>query len=242
MLRGFVKGAALSVLMAGFAVVTSVGYVTALQSSSYRFEESSLGAGGMIQASSDNFTATGATGDLAVGNSASANYQIDAGSKTTNDPTLGFSINTPAASFGEFSASTTATATATFSIANYTSYGYTVHIAGEPPKNGAETIDPMTVTAPSTAGIDQFGLNLVANTSPASFGANPVYGLFGVGDATPNYGTSNEFRYVNGEAIAMAPKSSGVTTYTISYIVNVESLKRGGVYKSNQTIVVTGTY
>lgn len=226
--------------LAGSSLMTAVAQ--APKSANYQLDESVVGAGGMVQANSSNFQAASSLGDLSVGQADSANYQISAGSKTTNDPALGFSINTPAANFGEFSASTTTTATATFSISNYTSYGYSVYIAGTPPTNGNNSIDPMAVSGPATPGIDQFGLNLVANTSPSSFGANPVYGLFGVGAATPSYGTSNEFRYVSGEAIATAPKSSGVTTYTISYITNVESLKQGGVYKSSQTIVVTGTY
>lgn len=221
---------------------TSLAHAQTPQSTNYRLDESTVGAGGLMQSNSANFQASAALGDVAVGEAASENFQIQPGSKTTNDPTLSFSINTPAANFGEFSAGTTAITTATFSVANYTSYGYAVHIAGDVPKNGSEEIDAMTTTAPSTPGLDQFGVNLVANTSPTSFGANPVYGLFGVGAATPNYGVSNEYRFISGEAIATAPKSSGVTTYTISYIANVESLKRGGTYKSNQTLIVTGTY
>lgn len=243
MLRRVAQGVAIGsavFLYAGLMAMSVSAQVP--QSANYRFDESVLGAGGMVQANSSSYQATSSAGDLSVGQTESANYQVSAGSKTTNDPALGFSINTPSANFGEFSASTTATATTTFSISNYTSYGYSVFIAGTPPSNQGDIIAPMAVTGPSTIGIDQFGMNLVANTNPTSFGANPIYGLFGVGAATTSYGTSNEYRYVSGESIASAPKSSGVTTYTISYIVNVESLKRGGQYKSSQTIVVTGTY
>lgn len=243
MFRWIVQGAVFGLVLFGFAglsVMTASAEVP--QSANYRFDESVVGAGGMIEANSANYRAATSAGDLSVGHTESANYQVSAGSKTTNDPTLSFAINTPATSFGEFSASSTATTTATFTIANYTSYGYTVHIAGEAPKNGSDVIDPMTVTGPSVTGTDQFGINLVANTDPTSFGANPIYGLFGVGSATTSYGTSDAYRYVSGEAIASAPKSSGVTTYTISYIANVESLKLGGTYSTHQTLVVTGTY
>jgi hypothetical protein len=100
----------------------------------------------------------------------------------------------------------------------------------------------MSTTGPSQAGVEQFGLNLVANTSPVSLGANPNHGQFGVGSAATNYATTNNYRFVSGETIASAPKSSGMTIYTISYIVNVSSLTPGGQYSSNQTVICTGTY
>jgi hypothetical protein len=91
-------------------------------------------------------------------------------------------------------------------------------------------------------GIEQFGINLVANTLPISFGANPDNGQFGFGSVASGYNTPNNFRYVNGETIASASKDSGITNYTISYIVNVAPLTAGGTYTANQALVVTGTY
>lgn len=212
------------------------------QSNNYRFDESSLGAGGLIQSNSANFQASSSMGDVAVGDAASSNFQVDAGSQTTKDPTLSFNIINSAANFGSFTASNAAVATSKFSVSNYTSYGYVVQIAGKPPANGNYVIDAMTTTGASQAGTEQFGINLVANTSPTSVGANPDYGQFGAGSATPNYGTSNQFRYVSGETIASSPKSSGETIYTLSYLVNVGSLTPGGQYTTKQTLIVTGTY
>lgn len=214
-----------------------------LHSAHYLFDESTLGGGGLNQSSSANYQVTDALGDAAVGNSASANFQVNAGSKTSPDPTLSFGINNAAANFGSFSPASAATATASFSVSDYTSYGYVVQVVGSPPKNTTgHTISPMSSTAGSQSGKEQFGMNLVANTSPVSLGTNPVYGPFGVGTATANYGTSNNYRYVPGETIASAPKSSGLTTYTISYIINVDSLTPGGQYNSNQVLICTGTY
>jgi hypothetical protein len=213
-----------------------------LQSTNYRFDESSLGAGGLIQSSSSNFQSSSSIGDLGVGNSASSNFQIQAGSQTSPDPTLAFAINNGATNLGSFSPSGPAYATATFTVSNYTSYGYVVQIFGNAPTNGAHTITPLASTGTSTFGTEQFGINLVANTSPLSFGADPNHGQFGSGSATANYGTDGSFRFVDGETIAQATQSSGVTTYTISYLVNVSSLTPGGQYTSNQTLVVTGTY
>lgn len=224
-------------------VLVPAAYAETSQSTNYRFEESVLGGGGLVQSSSPNYQADGAVlGDTAVDNSASANYQVNAGNKTTPDPTLTFSIDNANANFGNFSASATATATAVFSVSNYTSYGYAVQILGTPPSNGSHTVDAMASTDSPITGIEQFGINLVANTSPTSLGANPDHGQSGFGSATANYGTSNMYRYVSGETIATSPKSSGKTIYTISYIVNVESLTPGGQYTSQQTVICTGTF
>lgn len=217
-------------------------YAETLESPNYRFDESTLGAGGVIQSSSPNYTASSAAGDLAIGDSSSSSYNVSAGSQTSPDPTLSFSMSSPDVNFGNFTPSSAATTTSTFSVSNYTSYGYVVQIYGQPPTYGSHTIDAMSTTGPSQIGTNQFGINLVANTSPKSFGANPDQGQFGFGTASANYNTSNQFRYVSGETIASAPKSSGVTNYTISYLVNVASLTPGGQYNSHQTLVVTGTY
>jgi hypothetical protein len=230
--------------MVAFCILTlpATVYAETPQSPNYRFDESTVGSGGLIQSNSANYQASSASGDLAIGNSASGNFQVESGSQTTHDPTLAFAINRADADFGSFSATSPTVATATFSVANYTAYGYVVQIVGTPPTNGNHVISPLTSAGSSQTGIEQFGVNLVANTLPVSVGANPNNGQFGFGEAAPNYNTSNSFRYVSGDTIAKAPKTSGLTTYTLSYLVNVGNLTPGGQYTSDQTLVVTGTY
>jgi hypothetical protein len=242
--KWLVKGAGACVV-AACAVACLAATASAdslLQSPHYHFDESAIGNGGLIQSTSTNYQISEILGDPAIGNTASANYQIEAGSKTTDEPALSFSIISPTPSFGSFSPSTAATATATFSVSDYTSYGYVVQVAGNSLANGSHTITAMSTTGSSVTGTEQFGINLVANTSPASVGANPDHGQFGFGNAATNYNTSNQYRYVSGETIAVGPKSSGVTIYTITYIVNVSSLTPGGQYSTNQVLVCTGTY
>ncbi len=237
-------GASLIVALALFVLPTHA--TQTLQSPNYRFDESSIGTGGLMQGSSASYRVESATGDLSVGTAASSNFQVEAGSRTSADPTLTFKVDSAEADFGEFSAASTATSTASFSVINYTSYGYVVQLVGDPPKYGNNEIAPMSATAASQPGVEQFGVNMVANTSPESFGSNPDNGTspddFGFGQITPNYSTPNQFRYVSGESIASAPKSSGKTTYTLSYIVNVTPLTPSGQYTGDQTLVVTGTY
>ena len=230
------------VVMCLVAFMGPVSVVDALQSTHYQFNETSLGGIGTAKTSSANFQAATSGGILGFGNSAGITTQTNAGHETTDDPSLSFGVNMSSVSFGSFSAGVTATTTSTFEVSNYTSYGYIVQTVGTPPTNGLHTIDAMTTTGPSQAGVEQFGINLVANTSPVSFGANPDHGQFGFGDPSSDYGTANNYRFVNGETIAIGPKTSGVTMYTISYIVNVTTLTPGGNYTGAQTLICTATY
>jgi hypothetical protein len=213
-----------------------------LKSSHFEIDESTIGAGGLAQENSANYQAGEFIGDLAVGSSASSNFQLNAGYDTTSDPALTFIVNTAGMNFNDFSSTAAAVTTSTFQVIDYTSYGYVVQILGTPPTNGSHVISPMSSTGVSQAGVEQFGINVVANTSPTNVGTDPSNGLFGVGEAATNYNTANHYRYVSGETIADGPKSSGSTIYTISYLVNVTSLTPGGQYTSNQTLVCTGTY
>lgn len=221
--------------------LSSLASAAPSQSTNYKFNESAIGSGGLIQSSSANYQGRDSIGDIGVGPAASSNFRIAAGSTTTNDPALSVAVN-GTINFNAFSAATATTATTTFTVLNYTTYGYIVQIIGNAPSNGSTTIAPMATTGPSVAGTSQFGINLVANTSPVSVGANPNNGQFGYGTVAGNYATSNSYRYVSGETIAQATRNSGTTTYTITYLVNVPALTPGGIYSSAQTLIVTGTY
>ena len=228
--------------IAGAVLAAPLAYAVDPKSNNFQLDETSIGTGGLYGASSTNFKANSSTGDIAIGNSGSENFQVDSGTKTQRDPTLSFAVNSTSAQFGKLSPSIATTATSTFTVSNYTSYGYIVQVYGPPPTNAGHSLDAMATTAVSQPGIEQFGINLVANTSPISFGANPDNGDFGFGSVTADYNVANRFRYVSGESIAKAEKSSGETKYTISYLINVAGLTPGGTYVSNQTLVVTGTY
>lgn len=224
-------------------ICSAVSYpAAALESSNYRIDESAISTGNLLQSSSTNYRALDGINDLAVGTSTSSSYQVQAGSKTDPYPWLSFMILSNNANFGTFSPSAASTATASFSVVNYTSFGYVVQIEGLPPSNGVHSLSTMNVESSQT-GIEQFGMNLVANTDPVNpLGANPDNGQFGYGTVAPNYATTNKYTYSNGAIIAQAPRSSGVTTYTISYVINVQPLTPGGQYQAGQSLVVTGTY
>lgn len=235
----------------GLAYLLSPPIAEALSSPNYKFEETSLGGSGFLNAQSNNYQATGTSGILGLGDSAGSGYQLNNGHVTTPDPTLTFAVNDFDINFPEFSPSVAATTTSTFQVINYTSYGYIVQVYGTPPTNNSHTITAMGTTTPepSQVGVEQFGINLVANTSPVSVGANPdndnnvqYSKQFGFGQASINYDTANNYRFVSGETVAEAPKSSGQTIYTISYLVNVDNLTPGGKYTNNLTLICIGTY
>lgn len=224
------------------------GTLASAQSSSnnYQINESFIGPGGNLESNSTNYgTAPGqqGIGNIGVGESGSNNFRAQSGAQTTDDPSLSCTVDTASINFG--SLSTSVAATATFSVLNYTAYGYVVQTVGDPPSTGSYTLAGMSSTGPSSPGTEQFGINLAANTAPTTFGANPVQvpdSTFSSGAAAGNYDTANNFRYVSGETIAYASESSGLTNYTISYIVNAANTTAGGTYSGSQTLVCVGTY
>ena len=225
--------------------ILSGGYIGAAalsKSANYQLEETSVGGTGLVSAQSTNYQARESGAIIGVGTSTGTNYQVQAGHLTTDSPALSIGIIGSSPSFGSFSPTTTATATSQFDVIDYTSYGYIVQIEGTPPTYGGHQITPLATNSAPQIGVEQFGINLVANTDPISFGANPNFGQFGFGNVATNYDTPNSYRYVNGDEIAYSGKSSGETIYTISYIVDVSDLTPGGQYVSDQNIVCTATY
>lgn len=217
----------------------------ATSSSNYQIQEDFVGGGGGPNASSSSYQAQDATGANAVGNGEGGDFNTQSGPVTTNDPTLTFSVTDSTVDLGSLSTSLTKTDTAAFNVLNYTSYGYIVQIIGNPPDNGAHTLTGMNSPGASSAGTEQFGINLVANTSPTSFGADPVQvpsGTFSFGQAASGYSTTNNYKYASGNTIASSSQSSGRTDYTISYIANISNNTPGGSYSGNQVLVCTGTY
>jgi hypothetical protein len=223
----------------------AVGAAQTLQSPGYQIEESYVGPGGLLESNSNTYQGTSTAGDITVGESSSTNYRQQGGFNTTSDPRLSVVIDTATVNFGALSTSVATTRTSTFSVLNYTSHGYSVYTIGSPPSNSGHTLSGMTPAGASQVGTEQYGINLKANTSPTTFGANPVQvpsSDFSYGAAATNYNTANNFRYVAGEKIAEATQSSGQTNYTISYIVNVATTTPGGSYTGSQSIVVVATY
>jgi hypothetical protein len=174
-------------------------------------------------------------------------YQAYSGFLTPNEPFLEMGINTSLADLGVLDSTATKTASANFYVRAYTSSGYTVASVSQPPKtNTGLTLAAKTSLGPPIIGTEEFGMNLVANTLPATFGANPTKlpdATFAEGKAATGYNTTNQFKYNAGDVIANTSDNGwGQTTYTISYIGNITSITRAGQYSMVQDLVVVPTY
>lgn len=214
-------------------------------SANYQVNETFFGAGGQINATSPNYQANQTAGELATGHTGSASYQAQAGYNTNRTPYLEFVVNSLAADIGVLSSGYTKTANANFSVKAYLAGGYIVQTASDPPLNNGYALKPMTTTGASTAGQEQFGINLVANTLPVTFGANPGQApdsSFGFGQAATGYNVANQYKYNKSDTIAYSNSSSGTTNYTISYVFNINNSTPSGTYILNQVLVATATY
>jgi len=214
-------------------------------STNYQVNEVFFGAGGDLNDCSTNYCAKESAGETAVGSTSSANYRAHAGFNTNRTPYLQFIVNGANIDIGGLSTGSASTTTATFSVKNYLSSGYSVVTVSNPPKNNSYTMNALSSPTASAPGTEQFGINLVHNTTPISFGADPVQnpsGTFSFGAAASGYNTANLYKYVPGGTIASSGSSSGETDYTISYLYNIGVSTPGGIYTFNDVLVATATF
>lgn len=232
-------------MMALLLLAPAAAMAAQSSSPSYQVNEVFFGAGGALQDCSPSYCSKQSVGETGVGSTSSTNYQAHAGFNTDRTPFLQFIVNGTSTDIGVLNTSSTTKTTATFSVKNYLSSGYQVVTVSSPPKYNAYTMHNLSSPTASIPGTEQFGINLVANTSPATFGANPVQvpsSTFSFGAASPGYNTTNLYKYVPGDSIAYSNSSSGETDYTISYIYNISSITPGGTYSFNDVLVATATF
>jgi hypothetical protein len=216
-------------------------------SPSYKAEETFFGGGGELDASSSSYKAQSSVGALGVGYGSSTSYQAYSGFLTPNEPFLEMTVNTSLVDLGVLDSTAAKTGNANFTVRAYTNSGYTVATVSPPPQTSTGvTLTPMSSLGASSVGTEQFGMNLRANTSPATFGADPTLqpdSTFADGHAATGYSTVNQYKYNQGDVIAQTNTSGwGQTTYTISYIANITSITRAGAYSMAQDLVVVPTY
>ncbi len=220
-------------------------------SSSYQVEEVFFGTGGALDSSSANYKARQSAGGIGSNVSNSTNFRNAGGNASDTTPYLEMVVNTATIDLGLLSTSSTAYGSGTFTVRTYLSSGYSVFTMSPPPTNeSGNPLNPITSAAAPATNTEQFGMNLVANTVPASIGADPVNqpdNTFADGQAAPGYNTTNLYQYNQGDLIASSPKTAsnqgiGETDYTVSYIANMAPLTKAGLYTMNHDIVVVGTY
>jgi hypothetical protein len=148
-----------------------------------------------------------------------------------------------------FSPTDTATATSQLSASTNAGAGYAITVNGPTLTSGSNTIAPIGATAAGIRGVSQFGLNLKANTTATSTPAvgNEVSvasnGTNYRGQATGDYGTIDNFKFVSGNAVAdSASAGSDSQIFTASYMVNVPGSQPAGTYTTTLTYICTPTF
>ncbi len=238
-------------------------------STNYRIEETFFGTGGEVDASSTNFRSQQSAGSLGVGNSSSANFDAVAGNITPNTPYLEMGVMGPSVTFsGNLDPTTPSYASpqggacnCTFYVRTYLSSTYSIVSVSNPPTNesGFSFTGKSTQGAHSTnTNVEEFGINLVSNTAPGTFGANPVNvrdeggtfvqdNSFADGQPATGYETTNQYKYVAGDIIARSQATAGnqavgQTNYTISYLMKPSNTTRAGTYIMRHVLVAVPTY
>lgn len=242
---GMFQSSFLALLMV-IALVVPPAPVYADESSStnYRVDQTFFGTGGELDNASANFRAKTSVGELGVGDTASASYLAKAGFNTAEDPFIEFVVDATNVDLGTLTTASTASTSGTFQVRAWRAAGYAVTTAADPPRNGTYTLSTANSPTAAAPGTEQFGINLVANTTP-SVGAAPVQlpdNTFSFGQVDTAYATANVYKYTKGDRIAFATQSTSITRYTVSYIYNISTLTAGGEYKFNHIMVATGTY
>ncbi len=239
---------AISTIILLAAVPASVVFAQ-YNSGNYSANELQFGSGGDLNSSSANYQGQTSVGPLGVDNVSSANYKAYSGFLTPNEPFLEFGIDSSSANLGTLDIASTQTAIAAFHVRTYVDSGYTVQTLSQPPSETSgigHTLTAMASLGAATPGTEQFGINLRANTSPTTFGSDPVPfpdSTFAAGAAAAGYNTADQYKYVVGDIIAGSSGSGwGLTNYTISYIGNINTITGAGSYSVVQDLVVVATY
>lgn len=225
--------------------VPGVAFAAQSASTHYQVNEVFFGSGGELNACSTNYCSKQSAGELAAGQTCSSNFCAQAGFNTDRTPYIQFIVSNTNVNLGSLSPTSTKSTTAYFSVKSYLSHGYVVMNASDPPTNTSYTMNALTTPTASVIGDEQFGINLVANTSPTSLGADPIHNpdnTFSFGQVATDYSAANFFKYVKGDPVAYSTSSSSATTYTVSYIFNISNVTPGGIYNMRHVLVATGTY
>ncbi len=249
-------------LLTAIFVLLLPTYIVYGQSSStnYKIEETFFGTGGEVDANSTSYKARQSAGALGVGNTSSTNYDAVLGSVTPSEIFLEILVTGPDVDLGVLTSATPKYASSqggacncTFYVRSYLSSNYVVITASQPPtsENSVSLTAKTTQGAPSgSTGVEEFGINLVANTSPGTFGSNPSNdpdSTFADGQAATGYEVTNQYKYVAGDTIARSQATAGnqavgKTNYTISYIAKAKPTTSAGTYKMLHDIVVVATF
>ncbi len=232
------------VLVAMVGIFFSGGTVLAVTSTSPNYQVTEMQFGTSQKSCSGQYCAQASIGKATDGKT-TATSTASFEEVLNNDPFLDMIVEPGESNLGVLTTTTTATKTTTIKIRSHLiAGGYTLQILGTPPKFKDHTLATPSSPTASIPGVEMFGINVVANTTPA-VGANPVQVPDGgkvFGAPEPNYNTANRFMYASNDVIAKGKTDSGRTDYTVSMIVNISNATPAGKYEGDFMAMVIPAY
>lgn len=225
-------------LVAALLVIGLVGGTAFAQSSSnsYQMVESQFGNTTSNESCSAGYCAT-----VSIGNDSGSSATVpEFGEVQYSEPILEMIVIPGESNLGNLTTEQAGSKEMQVKIRNYMTGGYRLQIIGTAPTYGDHTLSTLATPTTSQPGTEQFGINVIANTTP-DVGVNPI-AQPGGGDATntilANYKITNQFMYVSGQTIAETATNTGGADYTISMIVNISNATPAGKYTSDFAAVV----
>lgn len=155
------------------------------------------------------------------------------------DEALTFTLANQTVPLGTLTTSTTGSGTSTMTAATNAINGYSITVSGNTLTAGLNTITALATPTASSVNNKQFGINLVANTTPA-VGSN-VSGS-GTATAAAGYNTANLFKFVSGDTVASAAGPTNSNTFTTSHIANIDGSTPPGSYQTVLNYVATANF
>jgi hypothetical protein len=141
---------------------------------------------------------------------------------------------------GELKPDGTLTAQSQMAVGTNASGGFAIVANATPMSAGTNVIDSPTEPTLSQQGTNQFGINLVANTSP-TVGSNPE-GAWTNAVVSDGYDQTDRFMFETGDVVAYSPNVSLMKKFTVSYILNTSPELRAGVYSTTVNYVASGRF
>lgn len=233
---------ALTLVMASLALPLNLFART--QSANYIIWGDVFSAGGTENSESTNYGLSDSIGESMIlsATSTSNNYGIKAGFRELYpDNYISLSLGSTSIDLGSLTTSVVKTASHTLTVDVNSALGFNVTVSGSTLSDGSNLITGIGATATSSApGTRQFGLNLVANTSP-SVGAAPS-GTAPLGAAAGQYAIADKFAFNSGDTVASSTNDINPTTFTISYIANIAAGTPAGNYATTLTYAATANF
>lgn len=236
--RGLLVVALAGALCVGSFATSEFVFAQTSSSDNYQMVESQFGNTATGESCSEEFCARVMIGGDGNGTSATS---IEFGEAQYSEPLLEMIVEGGNSNLGDLSTERTGVKLMHIKIRNYLSGGYRLQIVGEPPKFKGHTLKASAEPIEPLPGVEQFGMNAVANTIPENIGKNPVYQPSG-DDASlllsTHYDTPNVFRYVSGDTIATSQENTGGADFTITMIVNISNTTPAGLYSSDFAAII----